>query len=71
MSEWHTKNRLGQDDTASVKDSRYYIPLELMTTSGLPFAGPLVTLPSFFKSIVQTPSLPSAFFACSSKTPFT
>lgn len=42
----------------------------IRVTSALGFAGPLVTVPVFFRSIVQMATSPSLFLICSSKIPF-
>lgn len=47
-----------------------YAPLNMSVTSGLGFAGPWVTVPSFFKSIVHMASLFSELVTRISKMPF-
>lgn len=66
-----SRNEPGQSNTTRLRRMKMDIPVQVITTSGLLFAGPLVTVPSFFMSMVQTPSLPSAFLACNSKIPLT
>jgi len=46
-------------------------PSSRMVTSGFGFAGPVYSDPVFFRSMVQTPSLPSLFLMRSSKIALT